>query len=227
MQGMIQVAGIHDLREAELVMSYGVDLLGFPLRLNFHREDCTVDTAAEIIKTMQITEQACLITYLDTAAEILELAGKLECGWVQIHGPIEVDELRIINKHAPHLKLIKSLVIHDDNAREIKLQQETLAEFVAMFITDTFDPVTGASGATGKTHDWNLSHQLNTNSTKPLMLAGGLNPENVSQAIRHVCPYGVDVHTGLEGADGRKDPNFLKRFVSNARNAFSELGVAG
>jgi phosphoribosylanthranilate isomerase len=54
------------------------------------------------------------------------------------------------------------------------------------FITDTFDPSTGASGATGKTHDWDISKSLVQLSPKPVILAGGLNAENVYEAILHV-----------------------------------------
>jgi phosphoribosylanthranilate isomerase len=70
---------------------------------------------------------------------------------------------------------------------------------VDSFITDTFDSVTGASGATGRVHDWEISRRLVASSARPLILAGGLNAGNVRQAIRTVRPAGVDVHTGNRG----------------------------
>lgn len=91
------------------------------------------------------------------------------------------------------------------------------------FITDTFDPTTGASGATGRVHDWTISRALVDLSDKPIILAGGLNATNVRQAIRAVRPAGVDVHTGIEGPDGRKRLDLTKQFVSEAKAAFAAI----
>lgn len=96
-----------------------------------------------------------------------------------------------------------------------------MSPWIDLFITDTYDPVSGASGATGKTHDWEISKRLIRLSAKPVILAGGLNADNVRDAILQVKPAGVDVHTGIEGVDGRKDPELLARFVKEAREAFN------
>jgi phosphoribosylanthranilate isomerase len=95
-----------------------------------------------------------------------------------------------------------------------------LAELVDAFITDTFDPATGASGATGKTHDWQISRRLVEISPQPVILAGGLTPDNVREAILAVQPAGVDCHTGVEDASGRKDADKVRRFVAEARAGF-------
>jgi len=71
-------------------------------------------------------------------------------------------------------------------------------------ITDTFAPETGAAGATGRTHDWSVSRRLVELSERPVLLAGGLTAENVRRAILEVRLAGVDVHTGVENAAGRK-----------------------
>ena len=84
-------------------------------------------------------------------------------------------------------------------------------------------PPTGACGATGRTHDWSVSRKLVELSSRPVILAGGLMPDNVRQAIQQVRPAGVDAHTGVEGPDGRKDPAPIRRFVAEARAAFHAL----
>ena len=96
-----------------------------------------------------------------------------------------------------------------------------MSGYVDAFITDTFDPVTGASGATGKTHDWEISRRIVEHSRHPVILAGGLTPENVGDAIRLVRPAGVDVHTGVEDDQGRKDRRRVEAFVTRARDAFA------
>jgi phosphoribosylanthranilate isomerase len=95
--------------------------------------------------------------------------------------------------------------------------------FVDAFITDTYDPITGRSGATGKTHDWGVSRRLVDLSPKPVILAGGLTPENVRAAVLSVRPAGVDVHTGVEGPEGRKALARVEHFVAEARAAFRLL----
>ena len=92
--------------------------------------------------------------------------------------------------------------MRDDNSQALVDDVARLAPLVDCFITDTFDPSTGARGATGKTHDWAVSRRLVEASPKPVILAGGLHPGNLGEAVRGVRPAGVDVHTGIEEPDG-------------------------
>ncbi len=119
----------------------------------------------------------------------------------------------------PGLFIIKSLIVGRRSEDELTDSAEKFSPFVDAFITDTYDPVSGACGATGKTHDWIVSRRLVEVSSRPVILAGGLSPENVAEAIRVVHPAGVDVHTGLEDALGKKDPQKVSAFVTAARTA--------
>ena len=221
--GLIQIAGIIDRRESGLLVDAGVDLLGFPFRLPVHREDLTEDQAADIIKSLPAAHRGALVTYLSDANEILALANDLGARVVQLHGDLHPDQARYLHKLDPSLTIIKSLVVRSDNMTELQDVIGVFSPWVDMFITDTFDPTTGASGATGKTHDWAVSRRLVESSRRPVILAGGLRPENVAAAIRLVRPAGVDSHTGVEGLDGRKDCDLVTAFVDAARNAFQEI----
>jgi phosphoribosylanthranilate isomerase len=164
-----------------------------------------------------------LITYLDEASEIIEFCDKLKVKIVQLHGKILIEELKKLKTSRPDIEIIKSLVVFQDNYSELNSIVQNLSEWVDLFITDTFDPATGASGATGKTHDWEISSRLVEDSPKPVILAGGLNPSNVRQAILQIKPAGVDVHTGVESATGRKDHKLVQNFVLEAKKAFNEI----
>lgn len=142
---------------------------------------------------------------------------------MQLHGAIAVEELARIRAAAPSLRIIKSLVVRGDNLGELQRSIAASAPYVDAYITDSFDPASGAEGATGLTHDWAVDRALVATSPRPVILAGGLTADNVGEAIRRVRPAGVDVHTGIEGADGRKDPELTRRFVTEARRAFSGL----
>jgi len=220
MKPIIQVAGIKDREEAALLIRCGVTHLGFPLRIPVHSEDLTDEAAVEIIAEIEPPVKAVLITYLTRAAEIVELVNRLNVPVVQIHGDIEMDELGTLRVSAPELEVWKSLIVREDNFDELVKRMRSCEPYVDGFITDTYDPETGASGATGKTHDWEVDGRLVKMSRKPVILAGGLTPANVKSAVLDVGPAGVDVHTGVEGLDGRKKKEFLEIFVRRAREGY-------
>ena len=219
-ENLIQIAGVIDAAEAQMLQQCGVHYLGFPLRLPVHREDLTEEKAAAIIKSLAPAVFGVLITYLDEAGEIAAFCHALGARIVQLHGDIKRAELKRLKTLDPNLTVIKSLVVglRDDQALEAMVSE--LSPFVDAFITDTFDPKTGASGATGKTHDWRVSRCLVELADRPVILAGGLTPENVKRAILEVRPAGVDSHTGVEDSSGRKNREKVQKFLSEAHDAF-------
>ncbi|MCK9212431.1 MAG: phosphoribosylanthranilate isomerase [Ignavibacteriaceae bacterium] len=219
----IQVAGIIDLAEAEMLINCGVNFLGFPLRLPVNKVDCTEEEAASIIAKTKDSVKSVAITYLNNADEIIKFCRELDVEIIQLHGDISIDELRKLKTVAPELSIIKSLVMKQGNFNNLETIVTSTQNYVDAFITDTYDPVTGASGATGKTHDWKLSRRLVELSSKPVILAGGINHLNVYEAMMTVKPAGVDTHTGVEGIDGRKDYDKVKKFVEEAKRAFETL----
>lgn len=223
--GFIQIAGIIDKEEAELVIASGAEFLGFPLRLPVHKEDLTEEYTAEIISGFPEGVHGILITYLDKAEEIFDLMRKLNCEIVQLHGSIAKAEIVKLKELLPEAAVIKSLVVSENNFDELRDTVELLSGVCSAFITDTFDPATGASGATGKTHDWKISRELVKLSPIPVILAGGLNPSNVKEAIMSVKPAGVDVHTGVENSNGRKSAQKLEKFIRKAKEAFELAGA--
>ena len=219
----IQVAGVIDKPEAEMLINCGVHYLGFPLRLPVNKEDLTENEAAEIIKTLLPPVYGVVISYSSTAKEAIELCDKLNAKIIQLHGPIEPDELRKLKNLRSDILVIKSLVIKENNTEELIKTITKTESYVEAYITDTFNPATGASGATGKTHNWEISKHFVELSTKPVILAGGLNADNVYEAILKVKPAGVDVHTGVENKSGRKDERLVKKFVTETKRAFYDL----
>ena len=225
MQGLIQVAGIIDQAEADMILEEGADWLGFALRLPAKNEDISERDAAAIVRRIQPEHRGVIITYLTDAEQIKEFCAEMGVGTIQLHGDVTPAELRKLRRIAPSLYLLKSLVVRADNIGELTGIVEGAAEWVDMFITDSFNPATGAKGATGLVHDWSISTELVRISPRPLMLAGGLNPENVAAAIETVRPAAVDAHTGLEGANGRKDRLKVRKFVEESRKAFSRIAA--
>ncbi|MBN2140144.1 MAG: phosphoribosylanthranilate isomerase [Desulfovibrionaceae bacterium] len=222
---VIQVAGVGSLDEALMIAGFGATHLGFPLRLAVHREDLGEAEAARIARALPRGVTPVVITYEARAEEIVRLCARLGAPVVQVHGDPPLAEIARLRALAPDLGLVKSLVVGLGGPEELEAKALALAPFVDAFITDTYDPETGATGATGKVHDWSVSRRLVEVCPRPLILAGGLNPDNVARAVARVRPAGVDAHTGLEGPDGFKAPGLVLRFVTAARAAFARLGL--
>jgi len=218
----IQIAGVKSLQEAELLISIGVEFIGFPLRLPINKEDTTEIEAKEIIAQIRNKCHPILITYLGKANDLIEFADFLNVEIIQLHGKILLNEIQIL-REKKNLKLIKSLIVRGNNFTELVSEIEEYSPFVDAFITDTFNHETGASGATGKVHDWEISRKLVEISKKPIVLAGGLNHKNVKSAILTVKPAGVDSHTGVEDFEGNKSEFLVKEFLQQAKNGFKEL----
>jgi phosphoribosylanthranilate isomerase len=227
LKNAIQIAGVIDQAEAAMLLAAGVEYLGFPLRLPDGREDLDEDEAAWIIRSLPADVEGVCITYLSRAAEIIELCDALGARWVQLHGEIAGPELLELRNTRPELSVIKSLIVRSENLNGLDHEINAFSELVDAFITDTFDPGTGRTGATGLTHDWAVSRRIVALSPRPVILAGGLHPDNVRQAIVEVRPAAVDAHTGVEGSDGRKDPDKVAAFVREARAGFRQTPARG
>ncbi len=128
----------------------------------------------------------------------------------------------------PGMKIMQAVPVIDQGAFQIAEDYQQVADYL---ILDSFSPTIGGVGAAGVTHDWNLSRQIVEQSRLPVILAGGLSPENVAEAIRAVRPWGVDSLTRtnfpLGGGKFRKDLDLVKAFVENARNTAMESPAAG
>jgi phosphoribosylanthranilate isomerase len=219
---IVQIAGVLDAADARAIVDAGADWIGFPFGLDHHPEDLPPDEAAAIIRELPAAVRPLLITYLAEPAAVISLAEALGVTAVQLHGQVTVADVMELRRLRPGWLLLKSLVVGRDDPGEAR----TYAPFADAFLTDTYDPATGASGATGRTHDWRVSAQLARQLARPLVLAGGLTPGNIAEAIAVVRPWGVDAHTGVEAATGRKCPRRLMEFVAGARRAWREAAVS-
>lgn len=206
-----------------MLVECGVDFLGFPLALDVHDEEISRQDAGRIIRSLLPPHFGVVITYLDTARDVIALCDALGAGLVQLHGRVAPEELSRIKRARPFLRIIKSIVVRREAEPDFATSIDDIAHAVDAFIIDTFDPATGASGATGQTHDWRVSRRIVERSPRPVILAGGLTPENVADAIGIVRPAGVDAHTGVEDTAGRKDRQRVGNFVQRARHAFGRV----
>jgi phosphoribosylanthranilate isomerase len=211
----VQIAGVSTLEEAMALERLGADALGLTVRLpSGVHDDLTEAKARSIIQALPPFITCVAITYVDTARDAADLCRALGVAAIQLHGECPPRELELLRAAAPHLKIIRAVSVTGPDA---VAAARALERRVDAIILDTYDPATGRRGATGKTHDWTISRRIVDSVRVPIILAGGLTPDNVAEAIAAVRPWAVDVHTGVEDPDGTRNLAKMRTFIARAR----------
>jgi phosphoribosylanthranilate isomerase len=229
----IKICGIRSPEEIELAAFYGADAVGFITEVPVESpRKLDSDTAASLVSRVPRCLDSVLVIMPENSARALELIEKVRPNIVQIHSMLPLSELEII-KEKTDIPIIKTLSVpaQDETSRD-KIDNSTLIfdllEQVSLLEeTDIADSIlldtgkSGKTGGTGSVHDWNLSRRIADETRIPLILAGGLRPENVQEAIRTVSPYAVDTASGVETC-GKKDSLKIRSFIEEVRcaNAF-------
>jgi phosphoribosylanthranilate isomerase len=137
---------------------------------------------------------------------------------IQVQAAIEdfsVAMTRSLKRRFPEILIMRAIPVIDETSIAIARLYEGVAD---LFLLDTWDAATRQFGALGRTHDWSLSRRIVDEVDVPVILAGGLGPENVGEAIAAVRPAGVDSKTRTDRGDGRgKDLEKVRDFVAAAR----------
>ena len=197
----IKVCGLTTKKEAEFLNENKVDLAGMVMFFPKSKRNITPDTAKEIISALDKNIKKVAVVVSPSYEEI-KIIESLDFDYVQIHGELGEELESKIN-----LPILKAFNIKDMDLYERYKESKK----VVGYVFDAQEP------GSGKIFDWSLVKTL-PKDDKILILAGGLNPENVEKAIEYIHPDGVDVSSGVEYSDiPGKDPEKIKRFVENAR----------
>jgi phosphoribosylanthranilate isomerase len=200
----IKICGIKTVNDALAAMEAGADLIGF----NFYPKSPRYIDVGQCRDIMAVMRQYGHITYVGvfvnaSADEIRATMDTCGLSLAQLHGDESTGML-----NALHGKAFKAF-------RGIPQSPDGLARRTApAFLIDA--SVKGLYGGSGVAADWERAAELA--DQYPVLLAGGLTPENVVEAVRQVQPWGVDVASGVECAPGEKDPQKMKAFVQAVRN---------
>ena len=216
----IKICGVADPAMGVEAARAGADAIG----LNFYPPSpryVSVSTAERVLRELPPFVEAVGVFVNQTLEEILEGAIRplgLRVQTLQLHGDVQPVPL------PPYpFRLIPAFPVRDRQSLEgIRGYLDECGErqgLPAAILVDAQVP--GQYGGTGRTAPWNLLADFRPGV--PVLLAGGLTPENVAEAVRVVRPYGVDVASGVELAPGHKDPEKMRRFVGNAREAAARL----
>ncbi len=200
----VKMCGTTRLEDAEAAVRYGVDVLGFIFYAKSPR-NISLEQAARIIKKLPPFVDRVGVFVNAPIKEVVASAG-VGLSYLQLHGNESADYCRQIRQQLPFCGIIKAFRIGKESRAE---DFTPYNECVDAFLLDTY--MQGASGGTGKVFDWSIIDTLKLQ--RPILLAGGLSPENVVCAITEVQPFAVDINSGVELQPGVKDHARLKELL--------------
>ena len=200
-QVKVKVCGMTSLKDALNAVEGGADAVGFIFYKKSPRS-VTMKTVREIVLELPPFVDTVGVFVDETAEQINKIADYCNLDIIQLHGDESPTYCKKIRR-----KVIKAFRIKDmQSVKKISNFQ------VSGFLLDTFSEK--LHGGTGKVFDWNLA--LPAKKFGPVIMAGGLTPNNVQQAVRQIRPYGVDVCSGVESEPGIKDHKKVRAFLKNA-----------
>lgn len=211
----VKICGITRTEDLLVSIAAGADLIGFVVDVPSSPRNLTITRVKELIEITPPSVMKVVVTVFKEVDRLLEVYNILKPDLMQVHAlPIKADEIREVFKKVP---IIRAVSIRQDLSLEEILWNISMVKAV---LVDSFAP--GKHGGTGKIHDWNISRKIrDLIYPKPLILAGGLKPENVCEAILRVKPYAVDVSSGVESSPGIKDERKIISFIREVRRAES------
>ena len=210
----VKICGIKSERDLAVALNAGADAVGFITEVPVDSpRKISLAEASRLISKVPVFIASVLVIMPENAEQAVRMIQAARPAAVQIHNALGIPELKKIKETG--VRLIKTIpVSYQADAGILIKQASELYGIADAILLDTMHE--GSSGGTGIPHNWQISSKIVLHSGMPVILAGGLKPENVSDAIRVVRPYAVDTASGVE-TDGKKDENKVADFIKNAR----------
>jgi phosphoribosylanthranilate isomerase len=212
----VKICGTTNVEDALLAVELGADALGFVFAESKRR--VTPSQVAAILPRLPKHVERVGVVYSRDAAEIAAIADEAGLTAVQLHGGVDLPLVQELRKRlGDKVAMIQTLhwVVGTDSSQRMN---EELREIAATKMIDRVlvdSRVGNAGGGTGVSFDWKAARSVLHQSGEDLkiIVAGGLRPGNVAEAIQELAPWGVDVASGVEASPGRKDPEKLAAFL--------------
>lgn len=209
---MVRVKVCGHTNEADVAASIaaGVDAIGVIVDVPVDTpREVDVESAGSLLELPPFVTGV-LVTMPESPSDAIDLVERLEPEALQVHSGLEPDDLATVADAIDIPLLVGASVEAEGTLTDL----DGVADAVLL---DSRDEV--GAGGTGRTHDWDASRRIRESLDVPIILAGGLTPENVRRAVETVDPYAVDVATGVESKGGVKDHPAMEEFVRRAKRA--------
>jgi len=215
----VKICGLTSREDLRVAVEAGADAVGLLVDVPVDSpREIDPQRAVELVAAAPPFVTTVLVTMPDSPERAVELTRAVEPDAVQIHGELGVGDIAYLTASAD----AQVLKVVDAAEPETARRYDDVADAL---LVDSVDDE--GAGGTGRTHDWDRTTKLAADLDSPVVLAGGLTPDNVADAVRSVEPFAVDVASGVEWSDdetsssrGRKDPDAVTDFVANAKRAY-------
>lgn len=204
-----KICGIRDPGARDAAVASGADAVGFVVEIPRSRRSIGRKEAKSLIRGLPPFVSSVVVMEPKSAAEAASIALDTGADVLQVNGTLAAEDLSTLREMVA-ARLVATVPAVPGALEEVR----RIAEVADALLVDSQEG--GKLGGTGAVHDWNLSADLVEAVGAPVVLAGGLSPENVAEAIRAVGPYAVDVSTGVE-TEGIKDPAKIAAFLREVR----------
>lgn len=208
----VKICGITNVRDAQMAVCAGADAIGVIVDVPVETpRKISIETAREIRQSLFGKTRAFVAVIMPkTVDEAVSVAKTLSPDAIQLHGNESPGFVKEVSDAVDCL-IIKALHIGGILDMDYVLEVSNVSDLL-LLDTKSF----GLVGGTGKTHDYDADIIIREASKRRIILAGGLNPNNLRHAVDIVRPYAVDASSGVESAPGKKDPRLLREFLEVA-----------
>lgn len=213
----IKICCISSVDEAKMAIDSGASAIGLVGHMPSGPGVIEDELIYKIAKSVSPPIATFLLTSETSVEKIIKHHKVTQTSTIQIVDELKQGSYRQLRDALPTIKLVQ--VIHVLNEKSVD-EAIKVSEQVDMILLDSGNPnlKTKELGGTGRIHNWELSRKITENIKIPIILAGGLNSNNVQQAIETVRPFGVDICSGVRSND-KLDENKLKEFIKNASSS--------
>ncbi len=218
----VKICGIRTFEDAMMVVEAGVDIIGFNFYPGSPRYISPGDCMRLVVRLeTALRDEMSRVTMMGVFVNserdnIYAIFRDCHMDMIQLSGDEPPEVLEHLGERS--FKVLRPTSLAGFLEEVDRYPRRTMAP---AWMIDTFRP--GQYGGTGQPVDWELAYQIARQT--PILLAGGLKPHNVAEAIQRVQPWGVDVASGVESAPGKKDPTMVRDFIQAARSAAKELAL--
>ncbi len=198
------------MKEAEMAISFGASAIGLVAKMPSGPGPIPDETIREIAAAIPPPVATFLLTSHTSVADIIDHHKRTNTNTIQIVDSLAVGTYRQLKEALPAVRIVQVIHVIDENSIEEAIR---ISRSVDAILLDSGNPNLKVKqlGGTGRVHDWKLSRRIRESVACPVFLAGGLNPDNVTQAIEAVEPFAVDVCSGVR-TNGMLDIDKLERF---------------
>ena len=217
MRTRVKICCISSVAEAQAAVTAGADAIGLVSAMPSGPGVIGEDLIAAIAAAAPPALGTFLLTSKVEPAAIAAQQRRCGVNTIQLCDALDASAYPALREALPGIALVQVIHVRSESA---VAEAVDIAPMVDGLLLDSGNPTAPVKelGGTGRVHDWALSRRIVTEAPCPVFLAGGLNPDNVAEAIRHVGPYGVDLCTGVR-TDGALDTAKLAAYMGAAATA--------